>query len=98
KQQKVALIAGAFVVLLVVVAIVAPWIVPYDAESFFDYDMLNARPSWQHWMGVDALGRDIMSRILMGARISLAAGFVSVAIGAFIGTILGLIAGYNEGW
>jgi len=49
-------------------------------------------------MGVDALGRDIFSRILMGARISLAAGFVSVAIGAFIGTILGLLAGYFEGW
>jgi len=98
KQQKVALVAGAFVALLVVVAVVAPWIAPYDAENFFDYDLLNAKPSWQHWMGVDALGRDIMSRILMGARISLAAGFVSVAIGAFIGTILGLLAGYFEGW
>jgi glutathione transport system permease protein len=98
KQQKVALVAGAFVVVLVLVAILAPWIVPYDAESFFDYDKLNARPSWQHWFGVDALGRDIFSRILMGARISLAAGFVSVAIGAVIGTILGLLAGYFEGW
>ena len=98
KRQRVALIAGAFVALLVIVAILAPWIVPYDAENFFDYDKLNARPSWQHWFGVDALGRDIFSRILMGARISLAAGFVSVAIGAVIGTILGLLAGYFEGW
>jgi glutathione transport system permease protein len=92
------LIAGAFVALLVLVAIFAPWIVPYDAENFFDYDKLNARPSREHWFGVDALGRDIFSRILMGARISLAAGFVSVAIGALIGTILGLVAGYFEGW
>jgi glutathione transport system permease protein len=98
KHQKVALVAGAFVALLVIVAIFAPWIAPYDAESYFDYDKLNARPSAQHWFGVDALGRDIFSRILMGARISLAAGFVSVAIGAFIGTILGLTAGYFEGW
>ena len=98
KHQKVALIAGVFVALLVLVAIFAPWIVPYDAENFFDYDKLNARPSREHWFGVDALGRDIFSRILMGARISLAAGFVSVAIGAFIGTILGLLAGYFEGW
>src|SRR4029453_3677263 len=59
---------------------------------------LNARPSWQHWFGVDALGRDIFSRILMGARISLTAGFVSVAIGAGVGTALGLLAGYFEGW
>ncbi len=98
KKQKVALAAGLFVVLLIVVALAAPWIVPYDAENYFDYDKLNARPSWQHWFGVDALGRDIFSRILMGTRISLAAGFVSVAVGAFIGTLLGLLAGYYEGW
>ena len=98
KKQRVALIAGLFVVALVIVAIAAPWIVPYDAESFFDYDKLNAPPSWQHWFGVDALGRDIFSRILMGARISLAAGFASVAVGALVGTILGLVAGYYEGW
>ena len=98
RKQKVALVAGAFVVLLVLVAIVAPWIVPYDAENFFDYDRLNAPPSSQHWFGVDALGRDILSRILMGARISLAAGFISVAAGALVGTLLGLVAGFYEGW
>jgi glutathione transport system permease protein len=98
KRQKVALVAGAFVVLLVVVAVAAPWLVPYDAENYFDYNQLNARPSLRHWFGVDALGRDILSRILMGARISLAAGFLSVAIGAVVGTLLGLVAGYREGW
>ncbi|HET9669325.1 MAG TPA: glutathione ABC transporter permease GsiD [Casimicrobiaceae bacterium] len=98
RRQKVALVAGGFVVLLVVVAIVAPLIVPYDAENYFDYDKLNAPPSVAHWFGVDALGRDILSRILMGARISLAAGFLSVAIGAIVGTLLGLLAGYREGW
>jgi glutathione transport system permease protein len=98
RRQKVALIAGGFVALLVLIALAAPWIVPYDAENFFDYDRLNAPPSLQHWFGVDALGRDIFSRILMGARISLAAGFVSVAAGALVGTLLGLIAGYYEGW
>jgi glutathione transport system permease protein len=98
KKQKVALFAGSFVVFLVLIAIAAPWIVPYDAENFFDYDRLNALPSWQHWFGVDALGRDIFSRILMGARISLAVGFVSVAAGALVGTLLGLVAGYYEGW
>ena len=98
RKQKVALAAGGFVALLVLIAIAAPWIVPYDAENFFDYDRLNAPPSLQHWFGVDALGRDIFSRILMGARISLAAGFVSVAAGALVGTLLGLVAGYYEGW
>ena len=98
KKQKVAVVAGGFVVVLVLIAIAAPWLVPYDAENFFDYDRLNAPPSWQHWFGVDALGRDIFSRILMGARISLAVGFVSVAAGALVGTLLGLVAGYYEGW
>ena len=98
RRQKVALVAGAFVALLVVVAVAAPSIVPYDAERYFDYDALNASPSFAHLFGVDSLGRDIFSRILMGARISLAAGFVSVAVGAVIGTLLGLVAGYYEGW
>jgi glutathione transport system permease protein len=98
KKQHVAVAAGIFVLLLVVVAIFAPWIVPYDAENFFDYDRLNALPSLQHWFGVDPLGRDIFSRIVMGARVSLTAGFVSVAVGAVIGTLLGLVAGYYEGW
>jgi glutathione transport system permease protein len=97
-RQHVAVIAGVFVLLLVAAAILAPWIAPYDAENFYDYERLNARPSWQHWFGVDPLGRDIFSRILMGARISLTAGFVSVAVGALIGTALGLVAGYREGW
>jgi len=98
RRQRIALAAGAFVLLLVAVAIAAPWVVPFDAENFFDYDKLNAPPSAQHWFGVDSLGRDIFSRILMGARISLAAGFISVAVGALLGTALGLVAGYYEGW
>ena len=98
KRQHVALVAGSFVAVLVVLAILAPYIVPFDAENFFDYDTLNSPPSWKHWFGVDPLGRDIFSRLLMGSRISLTAGFVSVAVGAVIGTLLGLIAGYYEGW
>ena len=98
RKQPVALVAGGFVIALVALAIVAPWVAPYDAETYFDYDKLNAPPSWQHLFGVDSLGRDIFSRILMGARISLAAGFISVAVGALIGTLLGLVAGFYEGW
>jgi glutathione transport system permease protein len=98
RKQHVAVVAGLFVALLVVLAVAAPWIVPYDAENYFDYDRLNALPSAEHWFGVDPLGRDIFSRILMGARISLTAGFVSVAVGAVFGTAMGLVAGYYEGW
>jgi glutathione transport system permease protein len=98
RKQHVALAAATFVLLLIVVAILAPYIVPFDAENFFDYDTLNSPPSAKHWLGVDPIGRDIFSRLLMGSRISLTAGFVSVAIGAVVGTLLGLVAGYYGGW
>jgi glutathione transport system permease protein len=98
RKQRVALAAGGFVCLLVAAALLAPWIAPYHPENYFDYDRMNAPPSWDHWFGVDAFGRDILSRVLMGTRISLASGFVSVLVGAVAGTLLGLIAGYYEGW
>ena len=98
RKQHVAVGALVFVLLLVALALAAPLIVPYDAENYFDYEQLNAVPSWKHWLGVDPLGRDILSRILSGARLSLAAGFFSVAIGGLVGTLLGLLAGYYEGW
>lgn len=98
RMQHVAFGALIFVVLLVLVAVLAPWIAPYDAENFFDYDRINQGPSLMHWFGVDPLGRDIFSRILMGTRISLAAGFFSVVLGAIVGTVFGLLAGYYGGW
>jgi glutathione transport system permease protein len=98
RKQPVAMTAGLFVLLLILVAVLAPWIVPFDAENYFDYDRLNEGPSVMHWFGVDSLGRDIFSRVLMGAQISLAAGVFAVLIGAAIGTVLGLLAGYYEGW
>jgi glutathione transport system permease protein len=98
KRQPVAVAALIFVLLLGLLALTAPWLVPYDAEDYFDYDRINATPSAEHWLGVDALGRDIFSRILMGARVSLVAGLVSVLVGSVLGTTLGLLAGYYEGW
>ncbi len=73
RRQHMAMTAALFVILLIVVAIFGRWIAPYDAENYFDYDNLNNGPSLQHWFGVDSLGRDIFSRVLVGAQISLAA-------------------------
>lgn len=98
RHQHVAMIAAVFVLLLILVALFAPLLAPFDAENYFDYDRLNEGPSMMHWFGVDALGRDIFSRVLLGSRLSLVAGFFSVAVGAVIGTLLGLLAGYYEGW
>ncbi len=98
KKQRMAMVALFFIILLVLAAVFAPYIVPYDPENYFNYDRLNEGVSADHWFGVDSLGRDIFSRIIAGARISLSAGFLSVMVGAVIGTTLGLIAGYFEGY
>ncbi|XNM70204.1 glutathione ABC transporter permease GsiD [Escherichia coli] len=89
RQQPVAMASGIFVLLLIIVAVVAPWIAPFDAENYFDYDRLNDGPSLIHWFGVDSLGRDIFSQVA-GAQISLTAGVFAVLIGSLIGTVLGL--------
>ena len=98
RRQPLSIAAGLFVIFLIVVAVFGPMMVPYDAENYFDYDYLNEGPSLVHWFGVDALGRDIFSRIVVGTRISLVSGFVAVGIGAFFGTTFGLLAGYYGGW
>ncbi|MGT3087363.1 glutathione ABC transporter permease GsiD, partial [Salmonella enterica] len=59
RRQRMAMIAGVFVLALIAVAIFARWLTPFDAENYFDYDRLNDGPSMLHWFGVDSLGRDI---------------------------------------
>ncbi|PZP42363.1 MAG: glutathione ABC transporter permease [Azospirillum brasilense] len=96
-RQRVALVAGALILLVVLVAIAAPWIAPYDpAEP--DYNNILAGPSALHWAGTDAYGRDIFSRIIWGAQISLSVGFLSVMLGGVLGVALGLVSGFFGGW
>ncbi len=81
-------------------AILAPFIAPYDPNAInVDADLsgIFQPPSWEHWMGTDALGRDVLSRMLHGARVSLWVGFVSVGLACCIGVTLGLLAGYYGG-
>lgn len=97
-KDRVGMISLIVVALLILTAVVGPWVVPYDPENFFDYDHLNEGPSAMYWFGVDSLGRDVFSRIIAGTRLSLMTGLWSVFAGAVIGTVLGLLAGYYEGW
>jgi len=90
-------LAGAVVVgVFVVVSILAPWIAPYDPLAQ-DYTAAFQGPSAAHWLGTDSFGRDMLSRILYGARISFVVGFASVGIAMVIGVIMGLVAGYYGG-
>jgi peptide/nickel transport system permease protein len=89
---------GAVIVLLTVVAaLAAPWVVPYDPSSQ-QLSLRLERPSPAHPFGLDELGRDIFSRVLAGARISLLVGITVVSISSLAGIVLGAIAGYFGGW
>jgi ABC-type dipeptide/oligopeptide/nickel transport system permease subunit len=90
------LLGGAVVVLLILVALLAPAIVPYDPIDVDPGQSLEA-PSFKHWLGTDDLGRDVMSRVAMGSRVSLSVGMISVVIGLVVGVSLGLAAGYFGG-
>lgn len=83
--------------LLVVLAILAPFVAPYGMDAL-DLAHRRAAPSWSHWFGTDELGRDVFTRVLFGARISLAIGFVSAAVSVAIGVTVGAVAGYAGRW
>ncbi len=96
-RRRTAVVAGACLLLLALAAAAAPWIAPYDPAGF-DYDRVLEGPSWAHWAGTDSYGRDIFSRILWGARISLSVGLLSVLLGGIVGITLGLISGFRGGF
>ena len=97
KKQKSAMVAGIFIFFLILAAIFAPFIAPYDPYAI-DYGNAMMPPSPQHWAGTDIYGRDILSRIIYGARISLTVGISSVTIGAIVGVSLGLLSGFFGGF
>ena len=97
KKDKVAMICLVFVVLLALSAVFAPLLAPYD-PSYQDTANILAAPSQAHWMGTDEYGRDILSRIIYGTRVSLSVGLIAEAIAVTIGVLMGSIAGYYGGW
>jgi len=96
RRNRLALIGGIVVVILVALAALAPTISPWDPNRP-DVRKILDRPSRAHPLGTDQLGRDVLSRMLYGARVSLAVGFVSVGIATLIGIALGAAAGYHGG-
>jgi peptide/nickel transport system permease protein len=91
-------VVGLFVITaFVVLALLAPWIVPYDPIAT-SWALVRKPPSALHWFGTDDLGRDILSRVIFGARASLVAGAISVGIALSVGVPFGLLAGYRGGF
>jgi peptide/nickel transport system permease protein len=95
-RNQLAVVGGAVVAVLVVIAIFAPALEPWDPNRPDTRKVLDP-PSRQHWLGTDQLGRDVLSRVVHGSRISLAVGFVSVGIATMIGILLGAAAGFKGG-
>jgi peptide/nickel transport system permease protein len=95
-QNKLAIIGGIITVLIIFMAIFAQWISPYDPTTQ-NYDNILAAPSAEYWFGTDQLGRDILTRVIYGAQVSVKAGLISVGIALSIGVPIGLISGYYRG-
>lgn len=97
KRRKGAMVGLGIIVILLLMAIFAPLIAPYDPTQQ-SWSLVRKAPSAAHWFGTDEVGRDLLARIIYGARASLSAGVISVGIAILIGVPLGLIAGYGPGW
>src|SRR5437867_10091531 len=95
-RNRLALVGGVVVLFLAALAILAPALAPWDPNRP-DVKKILDPPSKAYPLGTDQLGRDVLSRMLYGARVSLAVGFVSVGIAAAIGIVLGSLAGYHGG-
>lgn len=97
KKSRQAIVGLVIVGLLIVVAILAPVLAPYEPTK---QDLINQfiPPGSDHWFGTDEFGRDILSRIIHGSRISLQVGVIAVGIAMVAGTLIGLLAGFYGGW
>lgn len=98
RKEPTALLGLILVVLFFFAALFAPMLSPYGSN---EQDIIGAKlapPSAQHWLGADILGRDMLSRMLYGARISVFVGLAVVAVAGSFGTLIGLFAGYRRGW
>jgi peptide/nickel transport system permease protein len=97
KSNRLATSGLTLVLGLFAVALLAHWLAPYDPNAI-DLKQVLMSPSPAHLLGTDTLGRDVLSRIIYGARVSLLVGFVAVGISTLIGLVVGALAGYYSGW
>jgi peptide/nickel transport system permease protein len=96
RRYWLAALGGAIVLAWIVIAVISPYVVPHPPEAL-DLNLRLLPPSATYWLGTDLLGRDVFSRLLVGARVSLFAGFTVALLGAAIGTLIGGVAAYAGG-
>src|SRR4030042_5610878 len=93
KKNKTAMVGLILICFLLILALIGPWISPYNPLVPDPINRLKG-PSWSHLFGTDSLGRDILSRVIYGSRISIIIGLIAVSISLVPGAILGLLSGY----
>lgn len=98
RRDPAATVAAVVLLLIAAAAIFAPWIAPFDPALPLDVEARAQPPSSIHWLGTDPLTRDLLSRILFGARVSLGISFLAVLVATIVGTAWGALAGYAGGW
>ena len=96
RKNRMAVAGGATLLVFVVIALLTPWIAPYGYETQ-NLDLGASPPSAQHWLGTDVFGRDVLTQIMYGGRVSLAVGFIATAVALLIGVTWGAVAGYVGG-
>jgi peptide/nickel transport system permease protein len=100
RRHRPAMLGLGLVAGLAAIALLTPYLAPYDPAAQ-GADIIATRfqpPSWDHPMGTDRFGRDVLSRVLYGGRVSLAIGFIAIAIAITLGSLIGAVAGYARGW
>lgn len=97
RRDRLAMLGLTVVLLLFCMTLLAPLVAPYSPYAYNLAETLQA-PSWAHWLGTDDQGRDVLSRMLYGCRISMSVGFVAVSLYVLIGILVGGVAGYFGGW
>jgi peptide/nickel transport system permease protein len=96
RQQPLGAISFVIIFLMMFAGLFSPWVAPYDPLDI-DFAQILAAPSWDHWCGTDAYGRDICSRLIYGSRTALVIGFTSSFVGSTIGAVLGVASAYFGG-
>lgn len=96
--NRMSLVGLGLIILLVLIAVFAPLIAPYDPIEDIFRGVRGVGPSWEHPFGYDHLGRDLLSRVIFGSRVALLVGLVATGISVLVGIVIGAVAGYFGGW
>jgi len=97
RRNRLAVVSGIVFLVIALACVIGPWFSPYGYEEQ-DLVLGAAKPSAEHWFGTDTFGRDLLTRVLYGGRVSLMVGFASMVLATLIGVTVGVVSGYFGGW